>query len=105
MEFGIEKCATLKMEKGKRTEGVGVTLPTGEIVKDLEEDGYRYLGILEADTILHSTMKSVVTAEYLRRLKKILKSGLQGKNCFQAINTWLFQSHAIEQAFHGPKRN
>ena len=88
MEFGIEKCATLKMEKGKRTEGVGVTLPTGEIIKDLEEDGYRYLGILEADTILHSTMKSVVTAEYLRRLKKILKSGLQGKNCFQAINTW-----------------
>ena len=88
MEFGIEKCATLKLEKGKRTEGIGITLPTGEVLKDLEEDGYRYLGILEADTILHTKMKTIVTAEYLRRLKKILKSGLQGKNCFQAINTW-----------------
>ena len=88
MEFGLEKCATLKMEKGKRTEGIGVTLPSGEVLKDLEEDGYRYLGILEADTILNSRMKTEVTVEYLRRLKKILKSGLQGKNCFQAINTW-----------------
>ena len=88
MEFGIEKCATLNLARGRRAEGRGVTLPTQEVIKDLEEGGYRYLGILEADTILHSKMKEVVTAEYLRRVKKILKSGLQGKNCFQAINTW-----------------
>ena len=88
MEFGIEKCATLKMERGRRTTGIGVSLPTGETIKDLEEEGYRYLGILEADMILHTEMKKIISEEYLRRLKKILKSGLQGKNCFQAINTW-----------------
>ena len=88
MEFGIAKCATLKMKEGRRVKGIGVTLPTGEVLQDLEEEGYRYLGILEADTILHTKMKTEVTAEYLRRLRKILKSGLQGKNCFEAINTW-----------------
>ena len=88
MEFGIEKCATLRMEGGKKKEGIGVTLPSGEVLKDLAEEGYRYLGILESDVIHHKEMKTLVSAEYYRRVKKILKSGLQGKNTFQAINTW-----------------
>ena len=88
MEFGIEKCATLKMEKGKKREGIGVTLPTGEVLKDLAEEGYRYLGILESDVIHHKEMKKLVAAEYYRRVKKVVKSGLHGKHTFQAINTW-----------------
>ena len=69
MEFGIEKCATLKMEAGKKREGIGVTLPTGEVLKDLAEEGYRYLGILESDVIHHKEMKTLVAAEYYRRVK------------------------------------
>ena len=40
MEFGIEKCATLRIEGGKKKEGIGVTLPSGEVLKDLTEEGY-----------------------------------------------------------------
>ena len=88
MEFGLEKCATIKIEKGKKIESEGITLPDGSHLKDLGEQGYRYLGILEADQIFHSEMKTQTTKEYLRRLRKILKSGLSGKHSIDAINTW-----------------
>ena len=88
MEFGIEKCATVKIEKGVKVESEGVTMPDGKVLKDLGDDGYRYLGILESDKILHAEMKEQTSKEYLRRLKKILKSGLNGKHCIEATNTW-----------------
>ena len=88
MEFGLEKCATLKLTRGTKSVTSGVTLPDGGALRDLGEEGYRYLGILESDNLLHKEMKTQTTAEYLRRVKKLLKSGLHGKHCFQAINTW-----------------
>ena len=58
MEFGIEKCATLIMEKGKIVKSVGIKLPDGKIIKSLEEgESYKYLGILEADKFLEEKMK------------------------------------------------
>ena len=88
MEFGIDKCATIKIEKGVKKSSEGITLPDGKVLKDLTEEGYRYLGILESDKILHEEMKKQTTKEYLHRVKKILKSGLNGKHSTQAINTW-----------------
>ena len=35
MDFGIEKCAMLLMEKGKIVKSVGIELPDGKIVKSL----------------------------------------------------------------------
>ena len=32
MEFGIEKCATLVMEKGKIVKSVGIELPDGKVI-------------------------------------------------------------------------
>ena len=37
MEFGIEKCAMLVMEKGKTVKSVGVELPDGKVIKSLQE--------------------------------------------------------------------
>ena len=51
MEFGIEKCATLVMEKGKIVKSVGIELSDGKVIKSLQE-GESYLGILEADKFL-----------------------------------------------------
>ena len=49
MEFGIEKCAMLLMEKGKIVKSVGIELPYGKVIKSLQQGGsYKYLGILEA---------------------------------------------------------
>ena len=37
MEFGIEKCARLIMEKGKIVKSVGVELQVGKVIKLLQE--------------------------------------------------------------------
>ena len=88
MEFGLDKCAVIKMERGKRRSFDGITLPDGGKFDDVEEGGYKYLGILEADKILHDEMKKKVKREYLRRTRKILKSMIDGKKTIKALNTW-----------------
>ena len=46
MEFSIEKCSMLVMEKGKIVKPVGIELPDGKVIKSLQEgEGYKYLGI------------------------------------------------------------
>ena len=46
-----------------------------------------YFGILEADKFLGEEMKLKVSKEYSRRLKKVLKSKLNGGNLVQGVNT------------------
>ena len=42
MEFGLEKCAVLVMERGKVISSDGITLPNGEMMESLEKDsGYK----------------------------------------------------------------
>ena len=85
MEFGIEKCAKLVMEKGK----IGIELPDGKVIKSLQEgESYKYLGILEADKFLEEKMKLNVLKEYIKRLRKVLKSKLNGENLVRGVNTW-----------------
>ena len=36
MDFGIEKCAILVMEKGKIVKSVGIELPDGQVMKSLQ---------------------------------------------------------------------
>ena len=44
MEFGIEKCAMLVMEKGKIVKSVDIELPVGKVIKSLQEgESYNYL--------------------------------------------------------------
>ena len=54
MIFGIEESAMLTM---KRETKAGIELPNLESIKTLGENGkYKYLGILEADTIEQAEM-------------------------------------------------
>ena len=58
MEFGIEKCAMLVMEKGKIVKSVGIESPDGKVIKSLQEaESYKYLGILEADKFLEDEVE------------------------------------------------
>ena len=44
MEFGIEKCAMLVIEKENIVKSVGIELPDGKVIKFLQEDeSYKYL--------------------------------------------------------------
>ena len=52
-----------------------------------DDDGYKYLGVLEVDDIKQTETKQNVQKEYFRRVRKILKSKLNGGNIIKAINT------------------
>ena len=70
MEFGIEKCAMLVIEKGNIVNSVGIELPDDNVIKLLQEgENYKYLGLLEEDRVLGEEMKLKVSKEYFRRLK------------------------------------
>ena len=52
MDFGIEKYTTLIMRRGKQHTTEGMELPNQEKIRMLgEKETYKYLGILEVDTI------------------------------------------------------
>ena len=89
MHFGIEKCAVLVLKRGKLVESDGIQLPDDNEIKAPKEcEGYKYLGVFEADEMLHSQMKEKVSKEYLKRVRKLGKSKLNGRNLIQGINTW-----------------
>ena len=89
MELGIEKYVMLVMEKGKIVESVGIELPNGKVIKSLQEgESYKYLGVLEADKFLEEKMKLNVSKECIRRLRKVLKSKLNGGDLARGLNTW-----------------
>ena len=61
MEFGIEKGAMLVMKSGKRHLTDGMELPNQDKIRTLgEKETYKYLGILEADTIKQLEMKDKI---------------------------------------------
>ena len=61
MEFGIEKCAMLVIKSGKRHITDGMELPNHDKIRTLEEiETYRYLGILDTDTLKQVEMKDQI---------------------------------------------
>ena len=58
MEFDIEKCTMLAMKSDKRHMTEGVEQPKQEKFRKCEiKENYKYLGMLEADTIKQVEMK------------------------------------------------
>ncbi|XP_066950703.1 uncharacterized protein [Macrobrachium rosenbergii] len=88
MEFGIEKYALDSIQKGKVTRTEGIKLPDGNIIKHIDETGYKYLGIIEGADIKHQETKDTVRKEYMKRLMAVLKSKLIAGNMTKATNTW-----------------
>ena len=89
MEFGIGKCAKLLMKSGKRNMTDGMELLNHDKIWTPEEnETYRYLGILEADTIKQVQMKDTIRKEYLRRTRKLFETKLSSRNLIKGINTW-----------------
>ena len=64
-------------------------LPNHDKIKTLwKNETYKYLGILEANTINQVQMKDKIWNEYLRRTRKLLKTKLSCRNLIKGINTW-----------------
>ena len=61
-------------------------LPNQDKIRTLgKNETYKYLGILEADTIKQVEMKNKIQKEYLRT-KKLLKTKLSCRNLIKGIN-------------------
>ena len=77
------------MKSGKRHLIDGMELPNQDKIKTFaENETYKYLGILEADTIKQVQMKVKIQKEYLRRTRKLLETKLSCRNLIKEINTW-----------------
>ena len=66
------------MKTGKLVKTEGISMHDGKVIKNIEEDGYNYLGILKADSIKQEEMKGQIKKESTRSVKNILKSKLNG---------------------------
>ena len=64
-------------------------LPNQDKIRTLaENETYKYLGILGANTIKQVEMKDKIQKEYLRRTRKLLETKLSRRNLTKRINTW-----------------
>ena len=88
MEFGIKKCGVLVLKRGKIAKIEGIVLPDGQVMKEIDDNGYKYLGILEGEHLKEKEMKALVSKKYKRRLKLVLKTKLSRRNKIMAVNTW-----------------
>ena len=88
MEFGLKKCATVVMKDGVRERCDELVLPDGRAMQEVEEEGYKYLGVLETDRLMMKEMKGKVRKEYLRRVKAAAGSQLYAGKLLQAVNSW-----------------
>ena len=88
MEFGIDKCGILVMKRGRYKKSEGIRLPNDQEIKEINVDnGYKYLGILEADVIKDKEIEEKIRKEYTRRVRHVLKSKVNGVDIFSAINS------------------
>ena len=77
------------MKSGKRYLTDGIELPNKGKIKTLAENEiYKYLRILEADTVKQVEMKNKIQKEYLRRTRKQLETKFSSRNLIKGINTW-----------------
>ena len=77
-----------RQEKWQTTYDWGMELPNYDKIRTLgENETYKYLSILEADTIKQVEMNDKIRKEYLRRTRKLLETKLSSRNLIKGINT------------------
>lgn len=76
------------MTRGRKVDSSRIDQPDDQHIVEVEEEGYRFLGILLCDQTLNTKMKDTTTAEYIRRVKKLCRSKLNSGNLITGINAW-----------------
>ena len=79
MKFGISKCATLVMKRGRKVEDDRIQMPGGIAIGDVSDGAYKYVGVLKSDTNKMEEIKLKVKQNYYRRVRKVLESSLNGR--------------------------
>ena len=78
----------LELKRGVKVVSEGITLPDGNVMQVLEEEGYKYLGVLQLDKPLYEEMRQKISSEYIRRIKALCRSKLNSGNLTTGINAW-----------------
>jgi len=58
------------------------------VMKEVDENGYKYLGVLQSEKVMNKEMKGKISKEYMRRVKLLGKSELYAGNLVKGINAW-----------------
>jgi hypothetical protein len=88
MEYGLEKCARISLERGKvhRKQNIGSTKESE--IKELDPvKSYKYLSVEENHNIEHKQEKEMLVKECVRKLRLILNTQLSARNKMQAIGS------------------
>lgn len=95
MEMGLDKCAVVHVKRGKLTHGGEMLVQDELAIQRLgPEESYRYLGLQQALEIRTADEKISFKKKFFDRVKKVLRSKLNAKALFTAINTWAVPSIA-----------
>ena len=74
MKFGLDKCTALSIHHGKIQKLDGIEFKNGNIIKSLSSDeNYKYLGILDADNIIHTKHKELLEREYIKTVENLIR--------------------------------
>ena len=86
--FALDQCAKGTVKRGKLTGTTSVERDQKTVVKALEqEEVCKYFGGDESNGIEPTTMKENIRKECYRRVRAVLKTELNSKNCIEAIIT------------------
>ena len=66
-----KKCGILTLKRGNIVRCERIKLPNSEVMKEVEKEGYTYLGIVERDKIKEKEMKEKTINEYNRTLRSV----------------------------------
>ena len=53
MSFGLDKCEALEMRRGRQVGSSGIDVSDDQHIREVEEEGQKYLGILKFDVTLN----------------------------------------------------
>ena len=81
MNFGLPKCGILIVKSE------GISMIDGKMMKNIEEGRYKYYAILEPDDAKYEEIKDHIKKEYIRGIRNILTSKLNGGNNILTISS------------------
>ena len=86
MKVCIHKCTVLELERERLVRSEGIELPDGERKKEVDREGYKYLGVVQLEKTMNKEMKENIGNEYIMRVKLICKSNLNSGNFISGLN-------------------
>ncbi|XP_035453019.1 uncharacterized protein LOC118278064 [Spodoptera frugiperda] len=88
MQFGLDKCKTIHIIRGKIKPG-DYDINNIDVITAMEpEDFYKYLGYKQLKGLDHTTIKNTLKNEYKNRVSALCKTQLSSKHLIKALNTY-----------------